>query len=155
MRTAKLLLGNWAVKMRPAIVGWPFVFKGRQMNSRIPFKRKNEAMRRIEAARRRMAALVGRTDLGTEDPLMAEIQMAQLDALLGIGYSMAGIEARIEVKLDDKYDKLVDGHMMILHRHMYELRLEIEELRIFVAKLNKVETPPSPPEDRPWWRRWE
>lgn len=127
------------------------------MSLRIAFKRKSEAMRRIEAARRRMAALVGRTDIGTEDPLVAEIQMAQLDALLSIGYSMAAIDARIEVKLDDKYNKIAGDYRVMMVRHIDELRQELGELRMFVTKVTKAETSPSspPPEDRPWWMRWK
>lgn len=124
--------------MRPAIVGWPFVFKGRQMNSRIPFRRENEAMGRIGAARRRIENLKGRTDIGTEDPLMAEIQMAQLDALLGIGYMMAGIESKMQVMHD-------------LHQRVERLDAELEEVMKLVVAMHGAQilsrNKPS------WWDR--
>lgn len=68
----------------------------------IPFRRKNEADRRLGAASRRIKKLVGREDIKTDDPLMAEIQLAQLDAMLGIGYLLSSLQARIAVEVDTR-----------------------------------------------------
>lgn len=118
------------------------------MSSRIPFKRKNEAMRRIGAARKRMADLVGRTDIRTEDPLMAEIQMAQLDALLGIGYAMAGIDARIQIVIDEK---LYNSAIYDLRQLIGRLERELAETMKLVAGMHGTQILPH---NKPsWWDR--
>lgn len=118
------------------------------MNDRIPFKRKNEAMRRIGAARRRMVKLVGKPNLGTEDPLMAEIQLAQLDALLAIAYSMAGIEARIEIKIDEKAYNSAIGD---LRQRIGRTERELHETMKLVSQMHGTQilerNKPS------WWDR--
>lgn len=77
------------------------------------------AHKRVRAARTRMANLVGKANLGTEDPLMAEIQMAQLDALLAMAHVALGIEAKVEISVEE-----------LAIRHNWDFRLEMMERKV-------------------------
>lgn len=58
---------------------------------------KTMSERIAERSRKRIEKFVGRKDLGTTDPLRAEIDMAQLDALSSISYAIR--EATVEFRL--------------------------------------------------------
>lgn len=112
-------------------------------------------MRRFVAVRKRMAKLVGKEHLGTEDPLMAEIQLAQLDALLAIGYLMAGLEARIEVVVDEKMYNSAIGDLRAavsdLRQNINRVDSELTEAMKLVASMHGTQiierVKPS------WWDR--
>lgn len=122
---------------------------------RINYRKRGE--RRVEAVRRRMAALVGKKNLGTDDPLMAEIQMAQLDAMLAIAHAMLDLEGKIEIKVqtpdrDDLLRSLVRGH--------YELGKKVGNMEsalkaIANGERDKAEGQPQPTSTPPWWKFWE
>lgn len=89
--------------------------------------------------------------LGTDDPLMAEIQLAQLDALLAIGEAMEAIHDKIEINLDDQIRTETRERFRIQVKQLDNLALEMEELMKLVASMHGTQivahAKPS------WWDR--
>lgn len=125
---------------------------------------KSRGEQRVVAARKRMEDLVGKANLGTDDPLMAEIQMAQLDALLAIAHVMLDLEGQIEIKVQTPSR---DEALRSLVRGQCEMGKDIEDLKVLVHEMYSDQLPKRPapvpssvPQEyrspeRPWWQFWE
>lgn len=113
------------------------------------------AKQRINAVNRRIKGLAKKTHLGTDDPLMAELGMAQIDALLAIGHGINAINSKIQIAVDEKvYNELTDSWTRRIQRQSDEilkLRLEVEELMALVKSMHGTQivahAKPS------WWDR--
>lgn len=116
--------------------------------SRYVFRSRSRAQQRIDAVRKRVESWRGKPHLGTEDPMLIETQMAQLDALLSIAHSMAALEARITVTIDES---MTTWKFRDQEKRIAELRREMEELMVLVQSMHGTqiikENKPS------WWDR--
>lgn len=109
------------------------------------------AQKRVRAARHRMANLVGKANLGTEDPLMAEIQMAQLDALLAMAHVALGIEAKITISVEELAIRhnwehrlgMMEGRVRELNNTVHGLKKDTEDIKTVVKELYDSKPPPS------------
>lgn len=113
------------------------------------------AKQRINAVNRRIKGLVKKTHLGTDDPLMAELGMAQIDALLAVAHGINAINSKIQIVVDEKvYNDLTDTLGWRIQNQNHEianLRQEVEELMALVKSMHGVQivahAKPS------WWDR--
>lgn len=125
------------------------------MADRIVFKRRGQAQRKLRSVRKRMESWPDKENLVTSDPMLAEIQLGQLEALMSIGHSMAALEASIEVTVDEKVYKGITetwaGRIVHLEQEARRLRVEIEELMVLVKSMHGTQildrNKPS------WWDR--
>lgn len=113
------------------------------------------AKQRINAVNRRIKGLVSKKPLGTDDPLMAELGMAQIDALLAIGHGINAINSRIQIAIDKEvYNSLTDAWGWRIREQSDEilkLRLEVEELMTLVKGMHGTQIVQSIKPS--WWDR--
>lgn len=109
----------------------------------------------INAAQRRIRRLVGKRHLGTNDPLMAEIAMANLDALLAVAHAINQIDSQIQIVVDDKvYNEMTRAWGWRIEKQEEEilkLRLEVEELMTLVKGMHGTQIVQSIKPS--WWDR--
>lgn len=113
------------------------------------------AKQRINAVNRRIKGLVNKKPLGTDDPLMAELGMAQIDALLAIGHGINAINSRIQIVVDDKvYNAMTESWAWRIREQGDEirhLRAEVEELMALVKGMHGTQIVQSIKPS--WWDR--
>lgn len=107
-------------------------------------------------ARKRITDLVGR-EMSTDDPLMAEIALAQVDATLA--QAQATMELRDVLSRIDRVE-MRSGHQEVTHHHIYTLHERIDDLYksmdVLAATINAMVRGGANDviSKEPWWAFW-
>lgn len=121
----------------------------------------------MASAQRRLKKLTERKDVTTDDPLMAEIALAQVDATLAVALASqpVAIDPDGIQRVRIVHDPFAPGSGMSYDEKRAFIRLQYDvawlkgELK-FVRQSQEAgqspsQPPPPQPEPRRWWRWWQ
>lgn len=111
-------------------------------------------------ARKRILGLVGKQNLGTDDPLMAEIALAQVDAILSVSQALRelregfdGIE-KVQIEMKAGLGTVTHHHLAGVNMAVHEMDRKLADLIITIDHMVNGGANATFSKE-PWWAFWK